>query len=88
MEFDAGKRAYLNEMRMLSTDSAGNEIFVGLTVEESREYSRYINDLRPGSAGDSEAADRYLELHEKHESARRAVLLAENEARHDKPPLH
>jgi hypothetical protein len=41
MEFDTGERAYLNEMRMLSTDNAGNEVVVGLTVEESKEYYGY-----------------------------------------------
>lgn len=76
MEFDAGERAYLNEMRMLSTDNGGNEIFVGLTVEESSEYYEYTR-MRPGTAGDSDATDRYLELNDKHELARHAVLAAE-----------
>jgi hypothetical protein len=35
-----GERAYLNEMRALSTDREGNEILVGLSFEESDSISR------------------------------------------------
>jgi len=87
MEFDAGERAYLNEMRMLSTDSAGNEIFVGLTVEESKEYYMYTR-LHYNHRGNEESMDRYLALNDKHELARQAVLGAEVDAREDKSSRH
>jgi hypothetical protein len=83
MEFDTGERAYLNEMRMLSTDSAGNEIFVGLTVEESKEYYQFTR-LHHRDNGDMAATDRYLALNAKLEAARFAVLNAEIDAREDK----
>ena len=41
MEFEASERAYLDEMRMLSIDNAGNEIFVGLDVAESAEFYKF-----------------------------------------------
>jgi hypothetical protein len=87
MEFDAGERAHLTEMRSLSTDNAGNEIFVGLTVQESQEYYRFTR-LHHRSNGDSAATDRYLELNEKHERARLAVLGAEVDSRHDMTSRH
>lgn len=87
MEFTTGERAYLDEMRMLSTDNAGNEIFAGLTVEESKEY---YNFSRPSHRfnGDDEAQERYLALNEKMQRARFAVLGAEIVARDYKPTQH
>jgi hypothetical protein len=72
---------------MLSKDNAGNETFVGLTVEESQEYDEFIR-LDRSTDGDGRSADRYLELHEKHERARLAVLAAESQAQHDTSPRH
>lgn len=87
MEFNASERAFLDEMRKLSTDNKGNVIFVGLTVEESQEYYKYT---RPefSHKGNSATLDRYLELHDKHEAARFAVLGAEMAAREDKSTRH
>lgn len=87
MEFTIGERAYLDEMRMLSTDNAGNEIFVGLTVEESMAYYKFS---RPSHRfnGDDEEQERYLSLNEKMQRARFAVLGAEMVARDHKPTKH
>lgn len=87
MEFEASERAYLNDMRMLSTDNKGREVFVGLTIEESEEYF-LLTRLDSNNDGDREKRDRYLELYEKHETARLAVLGAENAARRDPSPRH
>ena len=87
MEFNAGEREYLDWMRMLSTDNAGNEIYVGLTVEESREYYKFSRPFHRFN-GDSEAQGRYLELNEKMQRARFAVLGAEIAAREDKSTRH
>lgn len=87
MEFTTGERAYLEEMRMLSTDNAGNEVYVGLTVEESAELYKFT---RPSHSfnGDSEAQDRYLALDEKMQKARFAVLGAEMVVRDYNPTQH
>jgi hypothetical protein len=87
MEFDTGEREYLDWMRMLSTDNAGNEIFVGLTVDESREYYAYTRPYHQFN-GDSDAQERYLKLNEKMQRARFAVMGAEIVARDDKSPRH
>lgn len=87
MKFETHERDYLNEMRMLSTDNQGNEIFVGLTVEESEEYFK-LTRLDGRDSGDAQARSRYLTLYEKHERARLAVLGAEVAARHDTSPRH
>ena len=85
MKFGVDEREYLNEMRILTTDNAGNEIFVGLTVEESREYYE-LTRLDRRVKGDSEARDRQLVLNEKHETERVAKLGAEAAARQDTSP--
>jgi len=87
MEFATGEREYLEWMRMLSTDNAGNEIFVGLTVEESREYYKFSRPYHRFN-GDSDAKDRYLELNAKMQRARFAVLGAESAARQDNSLRH
>jgi hypothetical protein len=85
--FTDADRAYLNEMHAITTDSKGNEVLIGLSLEETEFYLSYANSRMDGT---EQRADqkRYLELHEKHERARLAVLGAENELRNDKPSLH
>jgi hypothetical protein len=84
VEFSAEERAYLNDMRMLSTDDMGNEVFVGLTITESHEYYQ-LTQLDRRTDGDGRSANRYLELYGKHEKARMRVLGAEIAARHNAP---
>ncbi|QRM32758.1 hypothetical protein [Microvirga sp. VF16] len=82
MDFSPAERAYLDDMRMLSTDSEGREVFIGLTAEESAEFYAFTRPENLESKS-SEERDRYLELHEKHEKARLQIVVAEIEARHD-----
>jgi hypothetical protein len=70
-------------MRSLGADSRGNEILVGLDVEESKVYLEYANAQLLGQHPSEEESDRYLELHEKHERVRLAIICAEAEARND-----
>lgn len=85
--FTGSERAYLKEIRALSTDSQGREVLVGLTFDETVFYVTYIreqaNDIR--SRDDN---DKYLELHEKHERARITVLGAENQLQNNSPTRH
>lgn len=78
-------KLFLLEIRALSTDSQGNEVFVGLTSNESERYHFLCNPLK--SLEDSEREE-YLELHEKHELARLLVLDAENTLRVENPSKH
>lgn len=87
MNFEEGERAYLDWMRMLSTDCQGNEIYVGLTVEESQEFYIFSRPFHQFN-GDSDAQERYLMLNEKIQRARFAVMGAEIVAREDKSPRH
>jgi hypothetical protein len=78
---------YLIEMRSLATDKNGEQILIGLSVEETKEYFDYVEAR---VAGDAPADDliggaRYLALHEKHEAARFQILIAENELRTTNP---
>ena len=83
LDITAGEREYLTEMRSLSIDARGNEILVGLNVEDSKVYLDYANARLLDQHPDDDARDRYLELHEKHERVRLAVIVAEAEARND-----
>lgn len=89
-DFTDSERAYLNEMRALTTDSQGREVLVGLTAEETEFYRKYAKERLAGTGGADRRADgnRYLELHEKRERARFAVLAAENQLRNDGPVRH
>ena len=80
------RRAHLLEMRALSTDTAGNEILVGLTVEQSIYVLQYGPDRLRGNRHTSDERDKYLVLHEKHEIARLQVLSAEIQLRNEKLP--
>lgn len=81
------RQAHLKEMRAIDKDSEGNEVFVGLTVEET---SFYLNYVQQRLAGDDDPTDgeRYLKLHDKHEKARFSVLGAEHTLRTEKPSIH
>ena len=87
IEFSDAERAYLNEMRMLTTDANGQDVFVGLTPDETDFYVSYSRLSLAGTANPDDA-DRYLELNEKHEQARLSIIGAEAELRVEKPPRH
>jgi hypothetical protein len=78
----------LTEMRGISTDTQGREILVGLTHDESQEYVVYLNARLANRQTSIEAGDRYVELNNKYESARLAVLGAEIAAREHTSQRH
>ena len=84
--FTDADRTYLAEMRALSRDSAGREILVGLTFEETEFYMEYTNKRMQGHK-DRPNSKRYLELHEKHELARLEVLGTEIFVRNENPTI-
>ena len=89
VELTAGERSFLEEKRGLAKDENGQEVLVGLTLEETEFY---VNYTRKRAAGDREHdpanRERFFALHDKHDLARRQVILAENEARHDPSARH
>ena len=80
LQLTESRRAYLAEMRALTTDAKGQEVLVGLDVEESVSYLAYAERKVAGNATRTER-DRYLALHDKHELMRLAVLGAEIQLR-------
>ncbi|ABD87731.1 hypothetical protein [Rhodopseudomonas palustris] len=71
-------------------DAQGNRVLIGLTVEETAEFFE-LEDAIANSCPRSQHADddwalpedrRWLELFEKHESARRPFLNVGNKTRH------
>jgi len=84
MNLTEGEIAYLNEMRAITTDSSGNTVFVGLTLQESNEYHR-LSLSRGGSS--YEEGERYIALNDRHEIARLQVLAAESTLRNTTPTI-
>jgi len=84
LKLTEGDKRYLEELRALSTDSQGRDIFVGLTSEESERYYFLSNPHRHNPDDGKE----YLALHEKHELARHQVLAAEHIKRTESPTQH
>jgi hypothetical protein len=77
LQLSEAERIHFNEMRGLTTDLDGNEILRGLTVEESSE----LLSLRSDRLRDNNSRKRRIELHQKHEFARIAAVVAEVDAR-------
>jgi hypothetical protein len=80
--------AYMEETRMLARDKQGRELLVGLSFEGSEWYLAYAEAGMGGPEARAERAaektpeeedaerDRYLQLHDQHETARLQVLSA------------
>ena len=78
LEFQPGARAYLSEIRALSTDADHNVVFTGLTARESAWYADYLEASFGGTADRSDGLEeKYLALQDRHEEARLAALADE-----------
>ena len=89
LEFQPGARAYLSEIRALSTDQDDNDVFVGMTVKESVWYANYLEASFSGTANrDDGSQEKYLALHDRHEEARRTVLASESLLQMHKPVVN
>jgi len=86
LEFQPEARAYLLQIRALSTDEDDNDVFVGLSVKESVWYANYLEASFNGTADRSEGPqNRYFALQDRHEAARQAVLADEARSNTEKP---
>ena len=83
-DLSAERQAHLRENRAIGEDNEGNEVLVGLTVEETSFYLNYVQQRLLGD-DDPTVGERYLKLHDKHEKARFSVLGAEHILRTEKP---
>ena len=82
------QRVYLRTIRALSEDHQGNEVFAGLTLEESMRFN-FLSELLLGQEHRMQAdVDEYLSLVQKHEHHRLQVLGAEIEAQQNKSVCH
>ena len=82
------QRAYLGKIRALSKDLHGNEIFVGLTLEESLRYNFLSESLFGQEHRTQEDVDEYLSLVQKHEYSRRQLLGSEIQSQQNGSVLH
>lgn len=88
IDLEEDERNYLLEMRALTTNAKGEEIFAGLTVEESVFYACHIKKVSAGDIATSAERDRYLLLNHKHEAVRRSIISDEAMLRIDNSLRH
>ena len=82
------QRTYLRKIRALSKDPEGNEVFAGLTLEESMRFNCLSESLLGQEHRAQEDVDEYLSLVQKHEHTRTQMLSAELEAQQDRSGRH
>lgn len=70
--------------RCWTTDAHGERVLVGLTAEETKAYLDHKEAWFNGSDR-RDNRERWLELHDRHEAARLAVVSAEIEVRENNP---
>lgn len=88
LEFQPGARAYLSEIRALSTDKDDKVVFVGLTAKESAWYANYLEESFSGTADRSEGPqNKYLALQDRHEAARQAAIANETHSPNGDAPI-
>lgn len=79
LKLQPGARAYLSEIRALSTDENDNDVFVGMTAKESVWYANFLEESFNGNADRFDGSQaKYLALHDRHEEARRTILAGES----------
>jgi hypothetical protein len=84
--FTDSERALFTEWRAITLDAHGNEVLVGLTDDETKWYLDHKRPfLTPQRDHSHESKKKYLQLHEKHELARLAVIGGEIQLRNEKP---
>ena len=82
------QRAYLRKIRALSEDHQGNEVFAGLTLEESMRFNFLSESLLGQEHRTQEDVNEYLSLVQKHEHSRLQLLDAEIEAQQNRSARH
>jgi hypothetical protein len=88
LEFQPGARAYLSEIKALSTDKDDNEVFVGMTIKESVWYQNYLEESFSGTVDRLDGSqEKYLALQDKHEEARLTAIADESLAPAQEPPV-
>ena len=76
-----------DDMRRWTTDANGHRILRGLSAAETTWYVQYQAG-RGTARRTPEDRQRFQELHDKHDLARQATVLAEVEKRVEKPRLN
>lgn len=85
--FTDAERIYLTEMHSLATDTEGNEVLVGLTLEETAFLMEHRRKFAAGDR-DRENRARARELSDRHQVARLQVVGAIIEKTNFSPTSH
>lgn len=71
LKFQPGAREYLSKIQALSVNKDGQDVFVGMTLEESVWYQHYAEASFNGTVSRVDGSqEKYLALQDKHEAAR------------------
>lgn len=66
--------------RAFTANEEGERVLAGLTLAETNEYFEYVDHRNAYAYLSAELRDRYLALYDRHERARRAIVMAEVES--------
>lgn len=81
----AEERAFLRDLTALSSDSSGNEAYVGLNLDESERYRILSDSLHENTL---EEKEEFLALQDKHDFVRFQIMDAEYLRRVEKQSHH
>ncbi len=84
LNLEDSEREYLKEIRALTVDKEGREVYAGLTLDESILYQKILNIMLT-ERNDHEILKTYNELHDKHEKSRMDIIATEVYIRNEKP---
>jgi hypothetical protein len=81
MDIADAEREFLNGMRALEMNEAGEEVYVGLSRPESVEFLSLMRNYEAGTLPPG-SADRFEALRKKHEDVRQRVVAGEAPINH------
>ena len=87
-KFTKGERIYLTERMAITKDCNGNEVLVGLTLEETISYMEYVRSCLNRDHIDRDAQETHLALDTKHEKARAELINVDRFIRTVNPTKH
>lgn len=87
--FTDDERSRLTDLYAISTDSHGQEVLVGLSIEETEFcMARRRRFMTANRDHDRESKSKFVDLMKRHEAARLSVLGAAVQLRNENPPRH
>ena len=87
-KFTKEERIYFAERMAITKDCNGDEVLVGLTLEETISYMEYVRSCLNRDHVDRDAQEAHLALDTKHEKARAEVIAVDRFIHTANPTKH